>query len=147
MQQIKLGLTRMIENVFPKFIQGVLNEEKTRAKSLGDYSQQIPSEKQPRQTFVSKTTFDQLFNVQLCFQQKLLEATFEGLTNKVSPIYNFEYKLELSFFYFFFIWSPSCEETSFLTTFYCLQFSHHYTHITHCKDPDRQKSCFGSIIY
>ena len=73
----------------------MLNEEKTRAKSLGDYSQQIPSEKQPRQTFVSKSTFDQLVNVQLCFQQKLLEATFEGLTNKVSPINNFEYMLEL----------------------------------------------------
>ena len=24
---------------------------------------------------------------------------------------------------------PSCEETSFLTTFYGLYFSHHYTHI------------------
>ena len=28
---------------------------------------------------------------------------------------------------------PSSEETSFLTTFYGLYFSHHYTHITHYK--------------
>ena len=33
----------------------------------------------------------------------------------------------------FFNLVPSSEETSFLTTFYGLYFSHHYTHITHYK--------------
>ena len=31
----------------------------------------------------------------------------------------------------FFYLVPSSEETSFLTIFYSLYFSHHYTHITH----------------
>ena len=34
---------------------------------------------------------------------------------------------------FFFNLVPSSEETSFLTTFYGLYFSHHYTHFTHYK--------------
>ena len=33
----------------------------------------------------------------------------------------------------FFNLGPSSEETSFLTTFCDLYFSHHYTHITHYK--------------
>ena len=38
---------------------------------------------------------------------------------------------------------PSREETSFLTTFYGLYFSHHYTHITHYKSC--RNVCAGSF--
>ena len=47
--------------------------------------------------------------------------------------------------YFFTIFFPSSEETSFLTTSYGLYFSHHYTQITHYKSSYAQGLGFHSM--
>ena len=57
-----------------------------------------------------------------------------------SSVTNLEYHIT-----FFINLVHSSEETSFLTTFYCLFFSHHYTHITHYKS--YWTFCVGSYSY